>query len=215
MKKKQIKLCGINDTTIIKKILDYEYQPDYLGFVFYHKSPRNISYKQAQSFKHIEYGNCQKIAVTVNPDFTMIEKIIENLDPDYIQLHGNETLEYCEIIKSKFKIKIIKALAISDLNDLDNINIYQKTCDMLLLDSKTEGYGGSAIKIDAAILDNVKSTQNLFISGGLNLTEINKLINKFSYFDISSGIELQKGVKDPKKINAILDYFKKINAEKK
>jgi len=210
---KKIKLCGINDLKVFKFCIEYPYSPDFLGFVFYDRSPRNINFKQAKEFADLIPGHIKKIAVVVNPAISDIEEIVESLKPDYIQLHGDEEPGFIEKLKELFNIKIIKAISVKETKDLAKVYLYTDVVDYFLFDTKSPEYGGSGKSFNWNILDDLKLEKDCFLSGGLNIDNLPDAIAKASanYFDLSSGIELQKGVKDTTKIAEILDYFKAIN----
>ena len=214
MAAKQLKLCGINNIRTIEHILSHPNPAKFLGFIFYNKSSRCISLDKAKSFNQLNFNKSKKIAVTVDAKFTEIEQIIKNLNPDFIQLHGNENIEYCSKIKQEFDIKMIKAIQVENIIDIEQAKQYHPYTEYILFDSKTAEYGGSGESFNHELLKNHNNKEKFFISGGLNINNIEKIINNFNLFDICSGIELQKGVKDNKKITEILDYFSKINAKK-
>ena len=109
---KKVKLCGVNSFDILDFCCNYSYQPDYLGFVFYAPSSRNISLELASKFKEKIPKNIKKVAVTVNASLEELQKIIKNLEPDFLQLHGDESDEYILEIKKKFGLPIIKAVSL-------------------------------------------------------------------------------------------------------
>ena len=208
--KQKIKLCGINNQEVLKFIINYNYKPDFLGFVFYEASSRFISLKQAEEFCKVIPANIKKVAVTVNADKNYLKNIKDKLKPDIFQLHGEETIEY--ITQNFTTEKIIKAIAINNKNDFNKISLYQEYVDYFLFDTKTIEFGGSGASFDWNLLKNVQINKPYFLSGGLNITNLPQALTLNSnYFDLSSGIELQKGVKDRKKIVEILDFFKNIN----
>ncbi len=213
MAAKQLKLCGINNIKTIKHILNHPNPANFLGFIFYQKSSRYINLDQAKAFNELNFNKSKKIAVTVNAKFKEIEQIVKNLNPDLIQLHGNENIEYCSKIKQEFNLKIIKAIQVENITDIKQAEKYHPCTEYILFDSKTTEYGGSGKGFNHELLRDYNNKNKIFISGGLNINNIEKIINNFNLFDICSGIELQKGVKDNKKITEILDYFNKINAK--
>ncbi len=208
--KQKIKLCGINNLEILDFIINYHYQPDFLGFVFYGPSPRSISFSLAKKFNNLISSKIKKVAVTVNASTEYLNLIKDSLEPDIFQLHGEENASY---IKNNFdKEKIIKAIPLNNKSDLKQIAQYQDLVDYLLFDSKVAGYGGSGISFNWNLLDNLSLKIPYFLSGGLNINNLDKAISsRCNFFDLSSGIELQKGVKDRKKIAEILDLFRKVN----
>ena len=214
MSKIAFKLCGINEPCIVHHCCDSVYRPDFLGFVFYSPSPRNITYEQAQEFRNIIQKKITTVAVTVNPTLNDIDHIIHNLGPQYLQFHGNEPVSLLKEIKKNSNIKIIKAFSVQTKEDLLKTSQYINYVDYMLFDTKSKQYGGTGKSFDWKILNKFDSHKPWFLSGGLNISNVKTAIDitKAQFYDISSGIELQKGVKDINKINEILKFFKNYNA---
>jgi phosphoribosylanthranilate isomerase len=204
----KIKLCGFSDKKSIKLALSHN--PDYIGFVFYQKSVRNITLEQAMEFSELDFGMVKKVAVMVDENDEFIEKIINNLQPDLLQLHGDESVDRCLQIKNKFQLPIIKAIAIKEQSDFKNIKKYQNIADFLLFDTKTDEKGGSGKKFDWNLLKDINLGE-YFISGGINNNNIGQLMSDFDdiIIDLSSGIESKKGVKSEEKIKKLMEFIKK------
>ena len=137
----------------------------------------------------------------VDQDLFEIKKKIK---PDYIQLHGNEDPNRCMDIKKKFNIPIIKGVNVKNkLNLMQSTSDFEDICDILLLDAPSEALpGGNGKKFDWDILKDFKSKKKWMLAGGLNIENIEKAIDitKAPAIDISSGLEIRKGIKDPKLI---------------
>ena len=111
----EIKVCGINDQMSMNAAI-YN-SVNYIGLVFYNQSPRNISIASAKILVQKRNKTSKIVALTVNPDDVFLLEIIKHINPDYIQLHGEETPDRCINIKNKFKIPIIKGIGIkNDMN---------------------------------------------------------------------------------------------------
>ncbi len=109
--KQKIKLCGINNLETLDFIINYHYQPDFLGFVFYEPSPRSISFSLAKKFNNLISSKIKKVAVTVNASTEYLNLIKDSLEPDIFQLHGR----IVHISKTiSIKKKIIKAIPLND-----------------------------------------------------------------------------------------------------
>ena len=106
----EIKICGINDKLCMDAAI--ESKADYIGLVFYDKSPRNLSLGDAQQLLKNRNQHSKIVALTVNSDDDFIKEIKQNIKPDYFQFHGNETPLRCKEIKVKFEIPIIKGIGI-------------------------------------------------------------------------------------------------------
>ena len=212
----KIKLCGINNLEILDYFFTLNYQPDFLGFIFYPPSPRNITYNFAQKCNKIlsnKKNKIKKVAVTVNPTLDELNNIIINLNPDYIQHHGSDLqslLITTQLAKQK-NIKLIKAVGLKSYDDLNNLNHH--LIDYFLFDTASKKYGGTGQVFDWNILDKYQLNLPYFLSGGINIDNIDAAIKATNnnLLDICSGIENTKGVKDLKKISQILTYIQLLN----
>lgn len=207
----KIKLCGFTDQESINFTL--KYQPDFMGFIFYPPSKRNTTLGKAKKFSQINFGKTKKIAVIVDAKDDKIVKIIENLKPDFLQLHGQEDATRCQDIKNKFNLPIIKSIAISNDSNKKEIQSYidqyQKIANFLLFDAQTSEKGGSGLSFDWKILQNLNLKENYFLSGGLNIDNFLEAaeISGSNLFDLSSGIEESKGIKSLNKIRNLMIFF--------
>lgn len=204
----QVKLCGFSEEDSLKAAI--ETNCNFIGFIFYDKSPRNISTIKAKKLFEIVPKHIAKVAVVVDPDHNLLKEII-SLKPEYIQFHGNESLEFLQNFKKENpKIKIIKAFRIANKFDLAPAKEFEDIVDLFLFDSKVEtGQGGTGAKFDWEILQNIDLKKDWFLSGGININNISKAINidNVKMLDISSGIESSRGVKSPKLIEQFMRIF--------
>ena len=202
-----IKICGIRykDTLFCCE----EKGVNLFGMVFYKKSPRNISIQQAGELQKLSKNlRIKGVGVFVDEDIEKVIKIIEKLDLEYVQLHGEEENEYIKKLKEK-KIKIIKKISIKDKNDLNKISDYENA-DFLLFDykpNKKELPGGNAKSFNWDIVKNFKINKPWFLSGGINIHNINLIKTEIDPFgiDLSSGVEKELGIKDNHIINNFMD----------
>ena len=202
----KIKICGINDENSMATAI--EYKVDYIGLVFYEKSPRNVSVDYSKKLLNNRNEYSQIVALTVDPDDNFIEDLKKNIKPDYLQLHGNESPKRCMEIKACFDIPIIKGVGIKSKLDLIKANKeYENVCDIMLLDSPSTALpGGNGRKFNWNILQNYNSRKKWMLAGGLNIDNINQAvkISNPPAIDISSGVEIDKGVKSSKMIKDFL-----------
>ena len=211
MTNSQVKICGI--TTITDANFAISFGADYLGFIFYPKSKRYISYDSCKEIIDVIKDKIKTVAVTVDPsDNDILE--INKLGVDYIQLHGSETVERVTEIKTKCTSPIIKAFGINTIDDLEQTTNYRDLSEFFLFDykpSSTEMPGGNAKSFDWDILTNQKLEKEFFLSGGLDIynLEIALKNNITSFFDVSSSVESSPGVKDTLKIKQFIDKVKK------
>ena len=208
----EIKVCGINDENSMQTAINCKV--DYIGLVFYQPSPRNISIKQSRKLLQLRNNNSKIVALTVNPDDDFLFEIQKSVKPDYIQLHGNENPNRCMDIKKKLNIPIIKGVNVKNkLNLIQLTKAFEDICDILLLDAPSEDLpGGNGKKFDWDILKDFKSKKKWMLAGGLNIQNIEKAIEitKAPAIDISSGLEVIKGVKDPKLIENFIIKCKEL-----
>ena len=207
----KIKVCGITDLSIANFCI--ENGADYLGFVSYSDSPRDISFHESKSIIDQLSSPINTVAVTVNANIDNAKEI-EDSGFNFIQCHGSETPDYLSKIKKTTNLKIIKAFGISSQNDLVNIDKYSEFCDFFLMDAKPEGSempGGNAKKFNWDLLRDQNINKKFFLSGGLDEDNIEIAIknNITSLFDVSSSVESSPGVKDTLKIKQFIDRVKK------
>ena len=207
----KIKVCGITDLSIANFCI--ENGADYLGFVSYSDSPRDISFHESKSIIDKLSSPINTVAVTVNANIDNAKEI-EDSGFNFIQCHGSETPDYLSMIKKTTSLKIIKAFGISSQNDLFNIGNYSEFCDFFLMDAKPEGSempGGNAKKFNWNLLRDQNINKQFFLSGGLDEDNIEIAIknNITSLFDVSSSVESSPGVKDTLKIKQFINRVKK------
>jgi len=183
---------------------------DYAGLIFYKKSPRYINIDTAINILKSNY-KISTVGVFVDEKINFIIEFINKLNLKFVQLHGSEDNEYIKKIKSNSKVSVIKNIAIRESIDLNQIENYPLT-DYLLLDykpNKNELPGGNAKSFNWDILKDVKFNKPWFISGGININNINKILNNLDPYgiDISSGVEDKPGIKNVKKIKQIMDII--------
>ena len=199
----KVKICGLNPLRDVKLCIDLGV--NFLGFVFYEKSPRNVKLESIKTLKSYNKKKSLFVAVTVNPDNTFIEDVVLN-NFDYIQLHGSETNERVEEIRSK-GIKIIKTIKVRDESDIDNYKNYNKA-DIILFD--TPGMEKS-IQFPLKLISKIPKGDRFGLAGSINQNNIENIADLgVNFCDLSSGLELDKqiGYKDHQKIKK---FVKKIN----
>jgi phosphoribosylanthranilate isomerase len=193
----QIKVCGMRDKENISGLMTLK--PDYIGFIFYNKSKRYVA-----DFPQIEIpSSVKKVGVFVNEN---IEEIVEKANQhtlDFVQLHGDETSEYCEKLVAK-NIKIIKAFSVDENFDFSAIKSFEKHVALFLFDTKGNNYGGNGIKFNWELLQNYTGKTPFLLSGGISKNDSEE-IKKFKHpaflgIDINSGFELEPGLKIIKEI---------------
>ncbi len=200
-----IKICGIkNEDTLL---CCERNGVNFFGMIFYKKSPRNISFKNASMLQNISQNlNINGVGVFVNKNIVELEEMIKNLKLKFVQLHGSEDEQYIKTLK-KMNIKIIKSISISNVNDLNKIYKYESV-DYFLFDYKPlkgELPGGNSKSFDWNILKNLETKKPWFLSGGINTDNIKQILKDINPLgvDLSSGVEKELGIKD----NGIINNF--------
>ena len=198
----KVKICGMTDAATIQTAIDHKV--DYLGFVFYQKSPRNLTPKQATLLTKNIPSHINKVAVIVNETDQFIEYIKNDFDT--FQLHGDEDLNRVKELKKKYNKKIIKAIKVTDENSAKKFQQFEDEVDMFLFDSPAME---KSAKFNWQILQNLKITKPYLIAGSININNVDEIL-KFNPtgIDISSGLEDSRGVKSEKKIIELLNKVK-------
>ena len=197
----KVKICGLNLAKDVQLCINLKV--DFLGFVFYKKSPRNVNLKDINILSKYNKKNSSFVAVTVDPSDNFIkEYLLGNFE--YIQLHGTETNDRVSEIK-KMGFKIIKAVKIKEEKDIDNYKQFTNA-DIILFD--TPGMEKS-LEFPKNLITKLPHGENYALAGSVsedNLENINKL--GVNFFDLSSSLENKLGYKDHFKIK---NFLKKIN----
>ncbi|MDP3945357.1 MAG: phosphoribosylanthranilate isomerase [Lutibacter sp.] len=193
----QIKVCGMRDKENISGLMTLK--PDYIGFIFYDKSKRFVA-----DFPQIEIpSSVKKVGVFVNETIDEIIEIVKKHKLDFVQLHGDETSDYCEKLALQ-NIKIIKAFSVDENFDFSAIKSFEKHVALFLFDTKGKNYGGNGIKFNWDLLQNYKGKTPFLLSGGItknDAEEIKKMKHPaFLGIDINSGFEIEPGLKNIKEI---------------
>lgn len=198
----KVKICGLSTTKTLAAAC--EAGADYVGFVFYERSPRHISLEQARDLSDAVPENITKVALSVNADDVTLEQIIASLKPDMLQLHGHESPARVAEIKQKFGLPILKAIAIESSEDFAAAAPYEGIADMILFDAKAPVDlknalpGGNGISFDWKLLDNAAIKGDFMLSGGMNAHNVAEAIalTGAANVDVSSGVETSPGKKD-------------------
>ena len=181
-------------------------QPDYLGFIFHEPSPRNFDSSIPDIPKSIK-----KVGVFVDEKIEFIARQIESHHLNAVQLHGYESPEMCQILKSS-GIEVIKVFSIKDEFDFSVLKAYEKVCDFFLFDTKGKLPGGNGYAFDWNVLKDYPSKKMFFLSGGIGLDQINKLqefkksdVSKYCYaIDVNSKFEVDPGLKNIEEIKEFI-----------
>jgi phosphoribosylanthranilate isomerase len=187
----KIKICGMK---FPKNILEVgALQPDYMGFIFYPKSKRYVG--EDFSSKSIEKlpENIKKVAVFVNQDINRIIEIQKQFLFDFVQLHGNESVADCKVLKEN-NINVIKVFSVDNHFNFNEVVAYENVCDYFLFDTKTPKYGGSGQPFDWELLEKYTLSKPFFLSGGLSIHNIGKI--KYANYPMLVGLDFNSQLED-------------------
>jgi len=195
----KLKVCGMKYQDNIQEVATL--QPDYLGFIFYEQSARHFDAHRIPEISN----TIKKTGVFVDADLDFVIKKISKHNLKAVQLHGNETPEYCKQLRGE-NIEIIKVFSIINEFDFSVLKLYDDIVDYFLFDTKGKLPGGNGYVFDWTILNNYPSTTPFFLSGGIGLSQIDD-INKFQKseaskycyaLDVNSKFEIEPGFKNVK-----------------
>ncbi|GAB6011988.1 phosphoribosylanthranilate isomerase [Viscerimonas tarda] len=173
---------------------------DLMGFIFYPRSPRYVAGLEPGVLAAIP-DRIKKVGVFVNEQPDRVFACMEKYKLDYVQFHGNESVDWCRLTKARYPaVKIIKAFNVSGASDFEKTEAYSSVCDYFLFDTKTSQHGGSGQKFDWTILDAYRGNLPFFLSGGLSAddAELVKSLKhpKLYALDLNSKFETAPGLKD-------------------
>ncbi len=182
-------------------------KPDFVGFIFYKKSSRYVGKKIPET----DYGNTNKTGVFVDENINDLLQISKYNNLDFVQLHGNESIEYCKIVKNN-GFKIIKVFSIDNNFDFNVCKDYANVSDLFLFDTKGKLPGGNGIRFDWKQLKEYKLKTKFLLSGGIGLKDL-KSIKEFSHsacigIDVNSGFEVKPGLKNIQELNLFFNELK-------
>lgn len=202
-----IKVCGMRDADNIRQ-LDEAGIADWMGFIFFEKSSRNVT-----ALPDYMPHNCKRVGVFVNEPIDSIIRKTRDFGFDIIQLHGNESPEYCNALKASLPdgIRFIKMIQIETLADINATTEYASIVDYFLFETKCSGYGGSGRQFDWEILQQYSGTTPFLITGGITADDADKVLSfqhpMFAGIDLNSKFETAPALKD---IDLLKNFIKQI-----
>ena len=203
-----VKICGLRTPEAIDVAL--ESGADEVGFVFFPPSPRHLGLSEARTLGEHVRGRGRKVALTVDANDDTLSDIIAALKPDVLQLHGKETPERVAVVRSRFRLPVMKALPVATRADLSPVRVYANVADRLLFDARAPQEatrpGGLGKAFDWTLLKGVDPGIPFMLSGGLDAGNVAEAlrITRAGGVDVSSGVERAPGEKDPDKIRAFI-----------
>ncbi|MCX8490036.1 MAG: phosphoribosylanthranilate isomerase [Cyclobacteriaceae bacterium] len=198
-----LKVCGNRDNILEVSSLN----PDYMGFIFYEPSPRNVGvgFEMPLLPKSIK-----KVGVFVNEGVERVKKLVTKFKLDFVQLHGSESVEDCKILTS-FGVGVIKVFSIDTAFDFNSTVPYEGMVDYFLFDTKGKFYGGNAVSFDWNLLASYHQRVPFFLGGGLTPKNLLGLKNlpkmNLHAIDINSGVEDSPGHKDMARLEAVINIL--------
>ena len=205
-RKIQIKVCGMRDPENLEQLCALD--PEYIGFIFYPHSKRFVGSRPDPALFRIPGGDIKKTGVFVDEELKQVMRCIEQFGLDAVQLHGNESVDYCRRL-SVAPVEIIKVL---DPHDSElPVREYQELVDLFLFDSAGAGKGGSGLKFDWNLLSTLPLQHPFLLSGGIGPGDSGR-INSFGHpgfrgVDVNSRFEQRPGLKD---IELLKTFFMEI-----
>ncbi len=200
------KICGVSDTKTLNFIVNHDYPPQFIGFIVnYSKSKRYVDIIKLKELLKIEKKNSFYVAVLVNPEKNILEEI-KDLPFDYYQLYDCDP-DKIKSIKKEYKKKIITAITIESIGDVNKYKKFIDTTDIYLFDSK--GYENS-MSFDHALIEELNLNKDVMIAGNIQIDDNLENLKKISHIvDISGGLETD-GLKDISKIDIFLNKMKNL-----
>ncbi|MFY0598421.1 MAG: phosphoribosylanthranilate isomerase [Cyclobacteriaceae bacterium] len=196
----KLKVCGMRDHKNIGDLISL--RPDFIGFIFYEKSPRFIGDNNIPEIP----DSIQKVGVFVNESKEFILAEAQKYSLKFIQLHGDESVELVQELKLA-GLSIIKVFSVMDEMPVERIRVFENFVDYFLFDTKTSAYGGSGNKFNWSILKQYDSKVPFFLSGGITTTDIPVIksleLNQLYAIDVNSKFEVSPGLKDIQKLEIL------------
>lgn len=204
----RVKICGLRRAAHVAAAV--EAGAGYLGFVFFPKSPRNVSVEEAAALAAEVPPGVAKVALVVNPEDALLDRIIAHVPIDMIQLHGSETPERVAEVKARTGLPVMKAVGLAGPEDLPNLATYARVADQILVDAKppkgADLPGGNGLAFDWRLLQGRRWAVPWMLAGGLTPENVALAIQMTGapQVDVSSGVESAPGEKDAGKIAAFI-----------
>lgn len=211
----KVKICGLGTEAALAAAIDGG--ADYVGLVFFPPSPRHLSPAAARALAAMARGRARIVALMVDPDDALIETVVAAVDPDLLQLHGEESPERVAEVRRRWARPVMKAVKVETAQDAELALRYQGVADLILFDARApEGSllpGGNGAPFDWRALAGVKDRIAYMLSGGLTPDNVAEAIRVTgaAIVDVSSGVEVRPGEKDPELIRRFLRAAKAAN----
>ncbi len=206
----KVKICGLSSPESVAAAVDAG--ADYVGFVFYARSPRHVTAVQASHLARGVPEGVAKVGLFVDAGDAAIADVLAVVRLDYLQLHGSETPERVGQIRARFGLPVLKAIAISGQEDILRAENYAQVTDIFLFDASPPRTanalpGGNGLVFDWTLIAGHEWSRPWMLSGGLNAGNLAAAvrISGAKMIDVSSGVETAPGIKDSAKIRAFVE----------
>jgi len=200
----KVKYCGLSKPADVAAAVAAG--AAYVGFVFFAKSPRNLTPEQARHLAVSVLPGVAKVALTVNADDRTLDGIVQTVPLDMLQLHGSESLARVSELRARYGLPVMKAVGVAGAADLPALDSYAKVADQILVDAKpprgADLPGGNGLAFDWRLIANRRWPVPWMLAGGLTPENVAEAIRMTGarQVDVSSGVESAPGVKDGEKI---------------
>lgn len=203
-----VKICGLTEEKTLEAAVAGG--ADMVGFVFHAASPRNVGVAVASGLRDKVGQRAEVVALTVSAGDADLDEIVARVRPDWLQLHGTESRDRVAEIKARHRLRIMKAISVRGLSDLDAVDAYRGIADLILFDAKPPiGAilpGGNGVPFNWRLLRGLDVGMPFMVSGGLDPANVAEAITitVAHGVDVSSGVETSPGRKDADLIGAFI-----------
>jgi len=213
----KVKICGVRTPAILD--VAAEAGADYIGLIFFPKSPRHIEPEAARALVERARGKVETVAVLVDPDDALIDLVATTVRPDLLQLHGREAPQRAAAVKARSGLPIIKAISVASADDAAKAAAYRGIADVILFDAKADPAallpGGNGVAFDWQVLAGAGIERPFALSGGLTPQNVGEALGatQAAIVDVSSGVERAPGEKDAALVREFISAAKSARPE--
>jgi phosphoribosylanthranilate isomerase len=209
----QVKICGLSTPETVEAAVAGG--ADYVGFVFFPKSPRHVTTARAAELARLVPDRVQRCGLFVDPDDALLDSVLKTIPLEVLQLHGSESPERCAALRERYRRKVMKAVSIATAEDVARAEQWLGAADLLLFDAKPPPAGlpgGNGLAFDWRLLADRRWPVPWLLAGGLNAGNLRDAVRATGApeVDVSSGVETSPGIKSPALIRAFLAAAREI-----
>ncbi len=204
----RVKICGLSEARHVD--VAAKAGAAYIGFVFFPKSPRHLSFDKAAQLAMAVPPGVAKVALTVDADDDTLDMLLDRVPLDMLQLHGKESAERVADVRARYGLPVMKAVGVASEEDLPALGEYGRVADQILVDAKPPRDavlpGGNGLAFDWRLIAGRRWPVPWMLAGGLTPGNVGEAIRLTGarQVDVSSGVESAPGVKDPERIAAFV-----------